>query len=143
MIESAWQCDYGVDGRKLWKQMLYDHDAEMATKAVAKLSERQRARPMVADLRQMLSHLKADMQDRFPGIPAPQYGTKPPDWVWVWAWCRHMRAPRHYLPFPQQLPYVDETQVITREAYDELYEEWVAAGSPKLRSLWDGVTKAA
>lgn len=135
MIESAWQCDYGMDGRRLWKQMLYNHEPEIAVAAVARLSERQRERPRVADLRQMITHMKADIRDRTPGIPEPKYGTEPPEWVWVWSWCRHIRAPRFFLPFPQQQPHVDETDVINQERYDELREEWIKDGSPR-RAPW-------
>lgn len=135
MVESAWQCDFGQDGRKLWKDMLYEHDAELATKAVARLSKTMSQRPRIADLRQMIFHLRADERAKMPGIPEPKYGTEPPEWVWVWSFCRHMRSPRFYIPFPQQEPYVDPSETISRERFDELREEWLQAGSPK-RTPW-------
>ena len=140
MIESTWQCDYGQDGRRLWKQMLHDHDPDLAVHAIARLSKTQRFKPMIADLAQLLKHLQEDARSKVPGIPEQKFGKEPPEWVWVWGWCRNMRAPRNYLPFPQQLGFVDETQMMSPEAYKELREEWVTAGSP--RKLW-GTLKAA
>lgn len=129
MVESTWRVDYGVDGRKMWKRMLYDHDPEIATDAVAKLSQRQRERPTVADLRGMIQKLVRDRMPR--GLPEPKRGEAAPEWVWVWSWCHFRRQPRLLISFPQEEGHVDPTEMISRERYEELREEWITAGSPK------------
>lgn len=59
---------------------------------------------------------------------------KHPEWVWVWSWCRHLRAPRNLRSFPQQRDFADPDTVMTNDEYEELYREWVEAGSPKAQN---------
>ena len=133
MVESGWTVDFGQEGRKMWKRMLYNFDPAIGTEAVIKLSERQRQRPTIADLRGMILKI---MTDRTPkGVPLDLPKNQMPEWVNVWDWCRNERQPRFMLPFPQQEPYVDPTETITPEQYDELREEWIKAGAPKGRTL--------
>lgn len=71
--------------------------------------------------------------------PKEKYGESAPEWVHVWVWCRQMRAPRNLIPFPQQnLP--DTETSLTREEYEALREEWIAAGKPKADPIL-GLTK--
>lgn len=128
MVESTWRVDFREDGRKMWKRMLYDFDPVIATDAVAQLSQRQRERPTVADLRGMIQKIVRDRMP--PGLPEPK-GKDAPEWAWVWSWCRFFRQPRFLLPFPQQEPYVDPSETIPMVRYEELHEEWVKAGRPK------------
>jgi hypothetical protein len=61
-----------------------------------------------------------------------------PQWVYVWCWSRWRRDPRHEQPLPQMRePDTDEPlhDAISEEEYDELREEWVAAGAPRLDPL--------
>lgn len=129
MVESTWRIDFGQDGRKLWKRMLYDYDAALAVDAAALLSQRQRERPTVADLRAMIQKLRTDRAPK--GLPETTGKKGMPEWVSIWDWCRNHREPRYLLPFPQQEPHVDSTETISMEKYDELREEWIKAGSPK------------
>jgi hypothetical protein len=65
--------------------------------------------------------------------PREKYGTSAPEWVWVWSWARSYRSPRNLIAFPQQnLP--DTETSLSIEEYEELREEWVAAGSPKAKN---------
>jgi hypothetical protein len=128
MVESTWRVDFGPEGRKMWKRMLYDHDPVIATDAVAQLSQRQRERPTVADLRGMIQKIVRDRMP--PGLPEPK-GKAAPEWAWVWSWCRFFRQPRFLIPFPQQEPHVDSSETIAIAKYEELLAEWTEAGKPK------------
>lgn len=105
MVESTWRVDYGRAGRELWRDMLLPYDPQMATRAVADLSKRQRERPTIADLRQVLVSLKsretADQAWReLPPAPLPT-----PEWVKRW---KRARAAGDERIFPEQIPgYLD------------------------------------
>lgn len=74
------------------------------------------------------------VRDRMTSPPATSRPQETPEWVLVWSWARYRRAPRCLIPFPQQAAYLnpDEKKVVMSEAgYEELRQEWEAAGSPK------------
>lgn len=105
MVESAWRVDYGPEGRRLWREMLLPHDAEIATKAAAQLSQRQRERPTIADLRQVILSLRRQQIDEnaWRGLP-PEKHEKP---AWVKRW-EKARDVSDFRIFPEQIPgYLD------------------------------------
>jgi hypothetical protein len=138
MVESGWNVDFGIDGRRLWAQMLYQFDAELATMAVAEMSKHplpaNRSRPQVADLRGTILKIRADQAAK--ALPrqttSREKGT--PEWVFVWSWARSQRAPRCLVPFPQQDGFVEPDMMMSMAEYEKLRDEWLAAGGPKFEN---------
>ena len=139
MVESGWSCDFGIQGRTLWCQMLYPFEAELATMAVVEMSKfplpDNRFKPQISDLRSVILKLRADQRV----AELPQYtdigkrGVATPDWVYVYSWCRFKRDPKEDRWFQQQQEWVDPTEsMLSTVEYETLREEWVAAGSPKV-----------
>lgn len=89
-IEHLWSYDMGADGRSTWTQALTRYDSPIASEAVLKLSERQRDRPTLADVRNMVAKIQ---RDRIPESRARELGegsqTLPP-WVKRWACARYL-----------------------------------------------------
>jgi hypothetical protein len=59
-IEHLWHLDMGADGRTTWCNSLIQFDNVIASEAILKLSERQRERPTVADVRGMIAKIKRE-----------------------------------------------------------------------------------
>lgn len=91
-IEHLWSYDMGADGRATWTQALTRYDSPLASEAILKLSERQRDRPTLADVRNMVAKIQ---RDRIPESRAREIGagsqTLPP-WVKRWACARYLYA---------------------------------------------------
>lgn len=105
MVESHFQTDFGTDGRDLWAFELREHDADIATKAVAYLARHglpnNRARPQLHDYRAVYLKLARDAQI---AAQLPQLQVSPmrkPPWVKRWERARAAGDPR---PFPEQAP---------------------------------------
>lgn len=64
-----------------------------------------------------------------PSLPLPKK-QEVPEWVRVWYWARRVRAPRNFIPFPQQEAYSDPTKTMPPAEYEMLRAEWLEAGSP-------------
>lgn len=138
MVEAGWSCDFGIQGRTLWCQMLYPFEAELATMAVVEMSKHplpdNRFKPQISDLRGMILKMRADL--RVAALPMHvdegKRGTAAPEWAWVWGWARFMRDPTIDTPFPQQRNHVDPNgPMLSKAEYETLRDEWHAAGSPK------------
>lgn len=134
MVESGWSCDFGMQGRTLWCQMLYPFEAELATLSVVEMSKFPlpggRFKPQVSDLRQIILSLRS--RNRAPEITAHgKWGVAPPDWVWVWSWARFMRDPPEERGFPQQQGIANPDNMMSKEVYEQLLAEWRNLGSPK------------
>lgn len=84
MVESAWRVDYGEQGRRLWRDMLLPYGPELATKATAQLAQRQRERPTIADLRQVILSLRRQEIDREGWRELPPEKPIRPEWVARW-----------------------------------------------------------
>ncbi len=111
MIEANWQCDYGREGRELWRKMLAPYDAEIGTRSVALLARDplpgNRYRPQVSDLRPHLRRLSHDAREAtLKGLPAGGR-IAPPDWVLRW---KAARAADDRRVFPEQIPGYKELQ---------------------------------
>lgn len=91
-IEHLWNYDMGADGRATWTQALTRYDSPLASEAILKLSERQRERPTLADVRNMVTKIQ---RDRLPESRAREISagsqTLPP-WVKRWACARYLYA---------------------------------------------------
>lgn len=109
MVESAWRVDYGSEGRKLWRQMLYPYDAALATKAAAQLSQRQRERPTVADLRQTILMLRKREIEENSWRELPPEKLSQPAWVKRW---ERARTAGDFRIFPEQIPGYLELQKV-------------------------------
>jgi hypothetical protein len=83
-IEHLWHLDMGADGRTTWCNSLIQFDNVIASEAILKLSERQRERPTVADVRGMIAKIKRDRRDTTPAIEPPATNGLP-DAVKQWA----------------------------------------------------------
>jgi len=111
MIEANWQCDYGKEGRELWRSLLSPYDPGLGTRAVALLAKEplpgNRYRPQVADLRQHLRRLSQQARDEsFKALgPGPRVAI--PEWVERW---RQARAVKDERVFPEQIPGYNEMQ---------------------------------
>lgn len=66
-------------------------------------------------------------------LPSKQESYETPEWVYVKSWCWRTRDPRNLRPFPQEYGYVEPGSEMTQDEYENLRDEWVAAGSPKPR----------
>lgn len=139
MVESGWSCDFGMRGRTLWCQMLYPHEAELATNAVAEMSKHPlpggRFKPQVSDLRAVILALRNRQPKPKELNDQGKWGVAPPEWVWVWSWARRHRVPPDDRGFPQQDGHTDPTNSMPMQAYQELVSEWTEAGSPKSHPL--------
>ncbi len=134
MMKDHWNMYLSEPTVEMWMAFLVGLDAELATKAVAKLATSQRETPKIADVKETVSMLRRQAESRLPGLPQATKREKgTPEWVWVWSWARHSRTPRCLIPFPQQSPHVDPTEVMSMDEYASLREEWVTAGSPKAK----------
>lgn len=90
-IEALWRLDLGSEGRELWAQSLIKYEHVHATQAVIQLSERQRERPTLADIRQMITKVQRDTTDRIPAIDPGKPGDLPL-WIKRWACSRYLYA---------------------------------------------------
>lgn len=72
-----------------------------------------------------------EQRTELPPVAREKYGEAAPEWVHVWQWSRTMRSPRCLIPFPQQNQPESEVVSLSMEEYEDLREEWIAAGSPK------------
>lgn len=135
MINGNWDLNMDEPTRKLWVGALIDDDAESAVAVVAHLAKKMHYAPKIVDFREVMRLLHPP-QEPPPLMPEPEFkrGIEAPEWVWVWSWARWQRDPRVDRPFPQQSGHVDETETMMLSEYDELLEEWKAAGSPKGKS---------
>jgi hypothetical protein len=128
MVEGTWNMNLGSAGREVWAGYLVKQDAEIATQAVAKLAERQRERPTVADVRGMILLVKNSTAAVKPSL-ASEKQTKLPEWVGVWWWLRNIRDPHELRPLPHQSePPAPEAMSISE--YEQYLREWITAGKP-------------
>jgi hypothetical protein len=118
--------------------MLYPYEAELATRAVAEMSKfplpNNRFKPQVSDLRAVIVKLRTDQRPA--ELPSHteegKRGVATPEWVYVFSWCRFQREPKEERWFPQQREYVDPMEpILTTAEFEELTNEWIAAGRPK------------
>lgn len=95
MVESNWRFDLGP-ARALWREELLPFDAELATKAVAKLARELHRRPDLSDLRDLLIRLT-------PALPQKSCSTCGGD-LWVLVSTRPSLTPdspyEEYAPCP-------------------------------------------
>jgi len=126
-IEHLWNYDMGSDGRNTWTQAMMHMPSAHASEAIIRLSERQRQRPTIADVRAMVRHIMSNhaAKELRPELNAPREQT--PTWVNVWAWSRWTN--NDHRSFPQQSEYVMAD--MSMDDYHALEAEWVAEGSPK------------
>lgn len=87
-IEQLWHIDMGADGRSTWCAALTHYDSIQAAAAITALSERQRERPTIADVRHMIAKLVRDQRDSRPALEPADRRTLPP-WVKRWACARY------------------------------------------------------
>ena len=112
--------------------MLYRYDPDVATRALAELSQRLSFRPTVADLKNAILKVRADdAAARMDALPRGNGRAETSEWVWVWSWARFKREPQDWRPFPQQSGHRDPLNQMSTKEYGELRDEWLAAGSPK------------
>ena len=124
------------DEKLVWEEQFLPLDADLATQAVMSGRSTWRRFPSWRDFKEAynaqkrLSEMEADQRSKLPE-PEPKRGVQAPEWVWVWNWCRDMRKPRNYVPFPQQ----DQPDSMSVAEYEQLRDEWIAAGSPKAKKI--------
>lgn len=102
MVEANWHCDFGKEGRDLWRHLLEPYDAELGTRAVARLAKNplpaNRARPQLSDLRSVLVMLSRESNYRRALAPARH---AKPGWVDRWERARDVGD---FRIFPEQAP---------------------------------------
>lgn len=134
MVESGWSCDFGMQGRTLWCQMLYAFEPELATLAVVEMSKfplpGDRYKPHPSDLRTIIVSLRNRTRTSQAAIEGKR-GEATPEWVWVWSWARLMRDPAEERAFPQQQGFANPDNMMSKEDYGQLLAEWKKGGSPK------------
>lgn len=104
MVESNWRFDLGT-ARSLWREELVRFDAEVATKAVAKLARELHRRPDLSDLLSILGRLT-------PALPRPVCPTCKGDLAVLVATRRsnNSEAPyEEYAPCPDCNPHADSS----------------------------------
>jgi hypothetical protein len=121
--------------RKHWRMQLASLDADLASKSAIQGMQSWRFFPPWADFKEIYRSL--DRLARPAPVEETKRGVAAPEWVHVWAWCRgwgpEPRAESIERPFPQQDGYVDMTDSLTMDEYEDLHKEWVSAGSPKAK----------
>lgn len=102
MVESNWRFDLGT-ARALWREELVRFDAEVATKAVAKLARELHRRPDLSDLLDVLGRMT-------PALPRPSCSTCGGD-LFVFVATRPSLTPdapyEEYAPCPDCNPHAD------------------------------------
>jgi len=78
---SLWLDDYGV---KAWEMFLVGKDFDITMLAFRQLSERQRERPTIADLRHMIVKLEVDQRMSNPALEEITFKRPIPDDVKEW-----------------------------------------------------------
>lgn len=141
MIESNWRMDLGT-ARGMWREELMGYDAEMGVKAVAHLAKTHHGRPDLADLVEVLLLFRNQEKQKKAEEQAAKArkieeegkrGHAAPEWVWVWSWARSAREPVEERSFPQQQGWNPDA-MMTMAEYEDLRDEWYAAGSPKAKN---------
>jgi hypothetical protein len=147
MIESNWHFDLGP-ARSMWLSEIMMWDVEMVIKALAHLSRRQSFKIVLADIVQVLEMYERNAKDderrarEAKALSEGRRGYAPPEWVLVWSWARAKaqeawekgrvkHEDRKLRGFPQQGDWSDPRTTMTTAEYDDLREQWVAAGSPR------------
>lgn len=133
MVESNWGIDLAT-ARGMWRTELLPYEVEQGVRAVAHLAKNLQWRPKLSDLVETLKMFKRrdDEATAKPALVEGKRGT-PPEWVWVWSWARFIREPRDERSFPQEADFADSRRMLMQEQYEALRDEWVAAGSPRLK----------
>lgn len=153
MVESNWQFDLGT-ARGIWRTEFMLYSAEAVTKAVASLAPKLQFKPKLADViaivkmqedteRRRLEDEKRRAEDAR-AITEGKRGYATPEWTFVWQWARSSRIPREDRAFPQQRDWSHPDNLMSKEDYEMLRQEWIAAGSPKelgKRALPEVVTR--
>lgn len=126
MVESNWRFDLGP-ARDLWRSALTRYDAEIATRAVERLSKSLKR----IDLTDLCETIEA-MTPAKPQLEQPSSkAVPPPEWVFVWGFARFVRQPTVDRALPQQEPFCDPTSMLTADEYEQLRSEWEHAGAAK------------
>ena len=126
MVESNWSFDL-EQARALWRQELLPYDAEIGTRAVARLARTSKFPPRLADLLEVVKMFHRERQGESAvegeALPRPSSKERVPGWVkrYVAARFLYRRFEREQdmRPFPEQREYVDPR---TTEWMPE--EEW-------------------
>lgn len=151
MVEANWHFDLGP-AREMWRNDLMVYNAEIATLALSELARRQPLKVNLADLIEAIHAVeergrRQAAEDRrkeedAKALAEGRRGYACPEWAHVWSWDRNRtvarwekdRVPykdRNFRGFPQQEDWTDPSTVLSKEEYEALREEWLAAGSPK------------
>lgn len=89
-IEHLWQYDMGADGRNTWAEALTPMNSLHASEAVLRLSQRQKDKPTLADVRNMIAKVVRDHEHpNNTGLPP---AVEVPLWVRRWACARYLYA---------------------------------------------------
>jgi hypothetical protein len=126
-VEETWRLDFGGEGRRIWRESMMRYEHDVAMRAVRRLAERQRERPTIADVKQVIRDI-TQLATPVRALPEPKQSDIP-DWVLVWRWARWLREPPVTTPFPQQLPH-HQPPYLTEPQYAALRDEWIIAGHP-------------
>lgn len=86
-------------GREMWVDFMLRQDVEIASVAVVRLIERQRQRPTISDVRNMIRKISADRAPTSAQIEPPKGDHRIPDWVGGWMVSRSRGDMREW---PQQ-----------------------------------------
>ncbi len=108
-IEHLWNYDMGADGRATWTAALSRYDSITASEAIIRLSQRQRERPTLADIRQIITIIHRDRGNTTRELSAGRQTL--PGWVKRWACARYFHArfdrKQDMRRFPEQGDWVD------------------------------------
>lgn len=127
-VEHLWRFEMDSGARAIWIQSIQQMESTHVSEAVLRLSERQRERPTLADIRNMIRHIVANHAARDVRPALPRGTEEIPTWVQVWAWARWAKGDQR--AFPQQSDHVISD--MTPGEYDVLEAEWRESGSPSV-----------
>lgn len=145
-VEQTWNCDLG-EAKNIWRQAMRQHDSLTAAAAILRLSERQRERPTIAELRKIILEISAEQEASLPpkkesdwsppgqrDEPQKQFGNSPPEWTHIWSWMRFKI--NDFRKLPQQDVYGivagSSLEEMTWPQYEEIRLKWIDAGSPRV-----------
>ena len=99
--------DFDEFGKKMWLRFMLEQNVILASDAVKRICGRQKDRPTIADIRQMIASIAGDRLAAAPALPEPKFVRELPAWVKGWLISRSRRDLRVW---PEQKPGYDSMQ---------------------------------
>lgn len=136
-IEQVWNCSLAGD-YLAWEEALLPLDSLTAAAAILRLSERHKEHPEIADIVRTASDIQTEEDEEKPRpktstalSPAGGRVYETPEWVSIWSFMRFAKKDFRMLS-QQDYGFVAGLKFLTPEEYEEIRQEWIAAGSPRM-----------